>query len=106
VALQATGALPLVASAAAASCCCHHDKSRACRCPVCTHARELASRQRFLRTCAAHGDGAVIAVQGSPAVAPPQVVLPAPAAKVLPIVQPPSAAPTPDREIPTPPPLG
>src|SRR5712664_1854392 len=105
VSLQATGALPLIASAEAASCCCHHDKSRACRCPTCTHARELASNQRFIRTCAGTSDPAVMVVQVAPAL--PQSGLLTPEA--LPAVFPSSAAPPglqpPDREVPTPPPL-
>jgi len=105
VALQATGALPLIATAEAASCCCHHDKSRACRCPICTHARELASNHRFIRTCAGTSDPGLSVVQVSPAL--PQsgllaaVVIPA----ALPISAAASGPPSPDREVPTPPPL-
>jgi hypothetical protein len=103
--LQATGALPLIASAEAATCCCHHDKSRACRCPVCTHARELASDHRFIRTCGASTEPGIVLVQMAPAV--PQSGLLAPAIRPTPspVSPAPPGAPSPDREVPTPPPL-
>jgi hypothetical protein len=103
--LQATGALPLVASAEAASCCCQHDKSRACRCPKCTHARELASNQRFIRTCASSSEPALILVQVATAVPQSGLLAPAAAPDASPVSPAQLEAPSPDREVPTPPPL-
>ncbi len=105
VSLQATGALPLIATAQAASCCCHHDKSRACRCPTCTHARELASDQRFIRTCAGSSEPARILVHVAPALPQPGLLAPAAIPTAFPIFAPPAGPPSPDREVPTPPPL-
>jgi len=105
VSLQATGALPLISSAEAASCCCHHDKSRACRCPTCTHARELASDQRFIRTCAGSNEPARILIQVAPALPPPDLLAPAAIPTAFPIFAAPPGPPSPDREVPTPPPL-
>ena len=104
VALQGTGALPLMTSPEAPSCC-RHDKSQACRCPMCTHSRELESDQRFIRTCAPTGDPALILVQVAPAV--PQSGLPSPAVALpaSPVSPALLEAPFPDREVPTPPPL-
>ena len=105
VSLQTAGALQLVASAPAVMSCCHHDKSQVCHCPACTHSRELASNQRFIRTCGGPTEPAVIVVQTAPAL--PQLALPAPAAihAALPVSPAPPGAPSPDREVPTPPPL-
>jgi len=105
VSLQATGALPMVSSAEAASCCCHHDKSAACRCPTCTHAREMASNQRFIRTCAGSSEPALILVQVTPALPQSGLLAPAAIPTASPIFAAPSGPPSPDREVPTPPPL-
>jgi hypothetical protein len=105
VSLQGTGALPLISSAEAATCCCHHDKSRACRCPTCTHARELASNQRFIRTCAGSSEPALILVQVAPALPQPGLLVPAAIPDPFPILALPSGPASPDREVPTPPPL-
>ena len=105
VSLQATGALPLVASAEAASCCCHHDKSRACPCPTCTHARELASNQRFIRTCAGTSEPALVVVQLAPALTQAGLLAPAVAAAAFPVGLRSLGPPSPDQEVPTPPPL-
>src|SRR6267143_477783 len=104
VVLQGTGALPLMATPEAASCC-RHDKSQVCHCPMCTHSRELASDQRFIRTCAPSSDPALTLVQVAPAV--PQSGLPEPAVALgaSPASPAPPQAPSPDREVPTPPPL-
>ncbi len=105
VALQATGTLPLIATAEAASCCCHHELSQTCRCPTCTHAREMASDHSFIRTCAGTSEPGLIVLQVAPVL--PQSALLTPAA--VPAVSPLSAAPSrpqsPAREVPTPPPL-
>src|SRR2546430_17656316 len=105
VSLQAPGALRLVASAPAAMSCCQHDKSRVCHCPACTHARELGSDQRFIRTCAGATDPGLVAVQVAPALPQPGLQMPVAAAAALPISPAPPGAPSPDREVPTPPPL-
>src|SRR5262245_54943398 len=83
VSLQASGALPLIAGAGATSCGCHHhDVSPDCRCPVCTHNRELASGQRFLRSCGGTADPGLSVAPIAPAVPPasqvPPISLPAP----------------------------
>jgi len=104
VSLQATGALPLVATAGAASCC-HHDKSRACKCPMCTHARELASNQRFIRTCAGTTEPALVVVQLAPALPQAGLLAPAVAAAAFPVGLRSLGLPSPDQEVPTPPPL-
>jgi hypothetical protein len=105
VALQATGALPLIASAAAASCCCHHDKTRPCQCRTCTHAREMETDHRFIQTCAGPSDPVIVVVQVAPAL--PQSGLPAALDVVPPFLASatPFRVPPPDREVPTPPPL-
>jgi hypothetical protein len=105
VALQATGTLPLIANAEAASCCCHHELSQTCRCPTCTHAREMASDHSFIRTCAGTSDPAMIVVQVAPAVpqSAPLAALVLTAVSVLSPAQ--RRPPSPDREVPTPPPL-
>src|SRR5712672_2455817 len=69
VALQATGALPLIVSAQAASCCCDHDKARPCHCKDCTHAREMETDQRFIQTCAGAPDPVIVVVQVAPVLA-------------------------------------
>ena len=95
----------MVSSAEAASCCCHHDKSAACRCPTCTHAREMASNQRFIRTCAGSSEPALILVQVTPALPQSGLLAPAAISTASPIFAAPSGPPSPDREVPTPPPL-
>ena len=106
VSLQASGALPLIAGAGATSCCCHHhDVAPDCRCPVCTHARELASGQRFLRTCGGSSEAVLIPAQVAPAVPPPVLATAVPSAAAPPISFAPSPAPSPAQEVPTPPPL-
>jgi hypothetical protein len=106
VSLQASGALPLIAGAGAASCCCHHhDVSPDCRCPVCTHARELASGQCFLRTCGGSPEAALIPAQVAPAVLPTVPATAVPIAAAPPFTPAPSSAPSPAQEVPTPPPL-
>ena len=104
VALQGTGALPLMASPQAATCC-QHDKSQACHCPMCTHARELESDQRFIRTCAPSSDPALILVQVAPAMPQSGLLAPSVALGSAPVSPAPPQAPSPDREVPTPPPL-
>jgi hypothetical protein len=104
VALQGTGALPLMASRTAASCC-QHDKSQVCHCPMCTHARELESDHRFIRTCAPGSDPALILVQVAPAVPQSGLPVPTPALGASPISLALLEPPSPDREVPTPPPL-
>jgi hypothetical protein len=105
VSLQASGTLPLLSSAAAASCCCHHEKSLACRCPTCTHARELASNHRFVRTCAGPSEAAVVVTQVAPALPQSTVAVSPRIASAFPIPAPGNGVPSPAREVPTPPPL-
>jgi hypothetical protein len=104
VALQGTGALPLIASPQAATCC-QHDKSQACHCPMCTHARELESDHRFIRTCAPGSDPALILVQAAPAVPQSGLLAPTIALEGSPVSPALLESPSPDREVPTPPPL-
>src|SRR5690242_18862976 len=105
VSLQASGTLPLFSSAAAASCCCHHEKSLACRCPTCTHARELASNQRFVRTCAGPTEAALVVTQVAPALPRSAAEVSPPLMSAIPLAVPDVGAPSPAREVPTPPPL-
>ena len=105
VSLQATGAVQLFASAPAVMSCCRHDKSQVCHCPACTHARELGSNQRFIQTCAGATEPGLVVVQVAPALPQPGLQLPVAALAALPISPAPPGAPSPDREVPTPPPL-
>src|SRR5438067_6889878 len=105
VSLQATGALPLIASGPAVMSCCQHDKSQVCHCPACTHSRELASDQRFIRTCGGATEPGLVVVQVAPALPQPGLPVPAAVLAQLPISSAPPGAPSPDREVPTPPPL-
>ena len=105
VSLQASGTLPLLSSAAAASCCCHHEKSLACRCPTCTHARELASNHRFVRTCAGAIEAALVVTQVGPALPQSAAAVSPPIVSAIPIWAPDLGVPSPAREVPTPPPL-
>src|SRR5215470_2008559 len=105
VSLQATGALPLIASAQASCCCHHHDVSPDCRCPACTHARELASDQRFIRTCAGTTQPGLIAGQVAPAVPQPIPLAPVALSADRALSAAPIRAPSPAQEVPTPPPL-
>jgi len=105
VSLQATGVLPLMASVEARCCCHHHDVSPDCRCPACTHARELASDQRFIRTCGGTNQPGLTTGQVSPAVPQPILLAPVALSADPPLSPAPTRAPSPAQEVPTPPPL-
>jgi hypothetical protein len=105
VALQATGTLPLIATAEAADCCCHHDKSQACRCPACTHARELASGQDVIRTCAGTSEPGLIVVHVAPALPQAALLTQVAVSAASPLSPAPPGPQSLAREVPTPPPL-
>jgi hypothetical protein len=105
LAVNAAG-LPLLAAPEPASCCCHHHEGDAkCACPICAHARELASNDRTISTCTLMPESAVVVAIGP--WLPPSMALVARAspsrqdvhARLL------RAPPDPICEVPTPPPL-
>jgi len=105
VSLQATGTLPLIATAEAASCCCHHELSQTCRCPTCTHAREMASDHSFIRTCVGTSEPGLIVLQVAPALPQSALLTPVALPAAPPLPPAPSRPQSPAREVPTPPPL-
>ena len=102
MALSTAGALPLLASDALSCCCQHHAED--CRCPACTHARELASRQPMLETCAPHS-AIAIPVMHPAVLVTVGVQLPPPEASSRVETAPSPPPPDPVSEVPTPPPL-
>src|ERR1700674_90738 len=46
--------------------CCHHEGALKCACPVCSHARELASPNPSIRSCGGTSDARAIAVAQTP----------------------------------------
>jgi len=97
----AAPALALVETAA--SCCCALKKAD-CHCPVCNHARELASGESSFEQCGT--TGAAAARISLPEVLPPLRLQAAPLPRPLPASRPtfPAREP-PVLEVPTPPPL-
>lgn len=106
VGAQQAGALvEALAQPAAADCCCRSRGAHQCSCPVCAHAREVASNRPLLQSCGGAGTAA------RPAPAPPvffallhPMESPLPAWG-LPPHAPPRLHPPPPTEVPTPPPL-
>lgn len=93
-------------SPGAASCCCKLRGEHRCTCPICAHARELASGTRSLHSCSEPGAAALPphrALACLPQVAARAAKLPA-AAQPSPAVS--LLHEPPPLEVPTPPPLG
>jgi hypothetical protein len=100
--LSTAGALPLLASDELSCCCEHHADD--CRCPACNHARELASGQPMLETCAPHPAIAIPLMHEVVLVTVGTQLPSAPASsrvEMAPLPPPPD----PVSEVPTPPPL-
>lgn len=102
---QAGALLEALARPAAAHCCCQARGAHQCSCPICAHARDIASDRPLLQACSAGGAAA------RPAPAPPVFLgflhpaeEPLPAWG-LPPHAPPRLHPPPPTEVPTPPPL-
>jgi hypothetical protein len=75
------------------------------RCPVCVHAKEVASSQPLLKTCGMHDASSLPLALFLP-VLPARLAPKAPAVKEpLPIDEDPPFAPAPSLDVPTPPPL-
>jgi hypothetical protein len=100
--LYAIGPLPLI-DANGQSCCCH-EHSPDCRCPTCTHARELASGSPMVTTCAPQPAMALPVARAVLSLAA-IVQLPSPPLPLPIDLAPRSPPPGPVPDVPTPPPL-